>query len=207
MTERSEDIKTPLARLAFPFLLKPQERVRDDGEKFLEYSCTLLFNKGDNLSALEQAAFGACKAKWGDKAEDMIKKGLIKTPFLDGDGKQGLNTKTGETRAGFAGTRFIRAASRNKVTLVDRKRLPITEADEIYPGCYVYAIVSAYTWENAKGGKGVSFGLRGLQFARDGERLAGGGGIDPDKAFDVIEDEGDAPASTKSGAGAAGLFG
>jgi hypothetical protein len=207
MTERSPDIRTPLARLAFPFLIKPQERVRDDGQKFTEYSCTLLFPKTVDLGVLKTAAIDVCKKEWGEKAEGLIKSGLIKTPFLDGDGKQGMNSKTGEPKAGFPGHTFIRAASRNKIAVVDKQRLPITDASEIYPGCYVYAILAAYTWENAKQGKGVSFGLGGVQFAKAGERLGGGGGIDPEKAFDVIEDEGDAPASTKSGDGAAGLFG
>jgi hypothetical protein len=207
MTERSPDIRTPLARLAFPFLIKPQEKANDKGEKFLEYSATLLFPKTVDLSVLKLAAADVCKKEWGDKAEQWIKDGLIKTPFLDGDGPQGLNKKSGERNAGYAGHTFIRTASRQVVSLVNQRREPIRAANDLYYGCYVYAIVNAYTWTNDKGGKGVSFGLGGVQLAKAGERLGGGGGIDPEKAFDVIEDEGDAPASTKSGDGAAGLFG
>ena len=76
----------------------------------------------------------------------------------------------------------------------------------MYSGCYVYAVVNAFTWENKEKGKGISFGLSMAQFVKDGENL-GGGGADPEEFFEVIPDTGDAPASTKSGAGAGGLFG
>ena len=44
---------------------------------------------------------------------------------------------------------------------------------------------------------------------REGDEVlgGGGGGPDPDKFLEKLADEGDAPAETKSGAGAGGLFG
>lgn len=202
---RSEDVKTPLARLAFTDgLFKAMER--DNGSK--QWGCTLLFPKSENLAALEAAAVEAATAEWGDKAKQMIKDGLIHNPFLDGDGPQGKSKKTGEPHAGFPGSKFIRVISGEdyRPKLVNKKLLPITDKDECYSGCYGYAVVNAFTWENKEKGKGISFGISMIQVAKDGERLGGGGGGDPEKFFEKIEDEGDAPETTKQGAGAGGLF-
>jgi hypothetical protein len=43
--------------------------------------------------------------------------------------------------------------------------------------------------------------------AEGDEILGGGGGPAPEKYFEAIADEGDAPAETKTGAGAKGFFG
>lgn len=203
---RSEDIKTPLARFAFTqSLFEAQET--QSGKK--QYSATLLFPKGSDISALQEKALEAAVAEWGDKAKTMIKDGLIHSPFLDGDGPQGKSKKTGEPHAGFPGNIFIRAISGGdyRPKLVDKKLLPITEKSEFPSGAYGYAVVNAFTWDNKEKGKGISFGISMAQYAKDGESLGGSGGGDPDKYFERIEDEGEAPASTKSGQGAAGLFG
>ena len=85
--------------------------------------------------------------------------------------------------------------------------LPITSKEELYSGCFGYAVVNAFTWENKENGKGITFGISMFQKAKDGESLGGGGGGNPDEFFEKIADEGDAPAETKTGAGAGGLFG
>lgn len=202
---RSEDIKTPLCRFAFTrHLFKPQDR--DNGKK--QYNCTLLFPRTTDLSKLQEAVLKVAVEEWGEKAKQMAKDGLIKSPFLDGDGKQAMNKKSGERHAGFAGTTFIRVMSgeERKPKVYDAKVNPIGSEEDLYSGCYGYAVVNAYTWENKENGKGISFGISLAQKAKDGEKLGGGGGADPDRFLDVIEDEGEAPAETKAGAGAGGLF-
>lgn len=202
---RSKDVKTPLARIAFANnLFTPQES--KSGRK--QWGCSLLFPKGSDIKVLQDAAVDAAVQEWGDKAIAMIKDGLIKSPFLDGDGKQGKNKKTGEPHAGFPGNVFIRVVSGEEYRpkLVNKRVLPITDKDELYSGCYVYAVVNAFTWENDEQGKGISFGVSMVQFVKDGERL-GGAGSNPESYFEAIEDEGEAPAETKTGSGAAGLFG
>ncbi|MFA5897841.1 MAG: ssDNA-binding protein [Hyphomicrobium sp.] len=203
---RSENIKTPLARIAFAnSLFKPQER--DNGKK--QWGCSLLFPKGVALAALEGAAFEAAKLEWGDKAMQMIKDKLIHSPFLDGDGPQGKNKTTGEAHSGFPGTTFIRVISGEEFRpkLFNKNLLPITSQSELYSGCYGYAVVNAFTWENKEKGKGISFGVSMIQFAKDGESLGGTGEADPNAFFEKIADEGEAPETTKTGAGAGGLFG
>lgn len=203
MTSYSEEIRTPIARLSFPALFKPKES--KDGKK--KYGCTLLFKKPGNLDNLYAIANAAAVAEWGEKAKDMIKNGVIKSPFLDGDGPQGMSKKNGTRYPGYEGHLFIRLSSgedRPPHIVGPNPAIP-AKAEEVYAGCYVYAIIKAYTWENPQNGRGVSFGLSMLQKARDGEKL-GGSESDPTKAFDVIVDEGEAPAETKNGSGAAGFF-
>lgn len=204
---RSDDLKTPLCRLAFTNdLFEP--RANDKGVK--KWGCTLLFPKTTDITALKVAALEAAEREWPGKAAEWIKSGTIKSPFLDGDGPQGVSKKTGERNAGFAGHTFIRVGSGEdyRPKLVDRKVLPIVSKDgPLYSGCYAYAVVNFWTWEDPKNGKGLSCNVNLIQVAKDGERLGGGGGVDVDKWAEKIEDESDAPASTKTGAGAAGLFG
>lgn len=207
---RSDDIKTPLAVIAYAHnLFEPQER--DNGKK--QYGCTLLFPKSADISALRKLVGDTALAKWGEKAKALVESEILKSPFLDGDGKQGKHKETGEPHKGFPGHWFIRCASGIdfKPKVWDAKRNPIYEKDEIPSGSEVYAVVNCYAWENDEGGKGVSFGISHVQRVKKAEGDAilggGGGGPDPDKFFEKIEDEGDAPAETKGGAGAAGLFG
>lgn len=206
---RSKDLKTSEAVVAFAHnLFEPQER--DNGKK--QYGCSLLFKKGVSLASLEQLAVDAAKEEWGDKAIEWIKDGIIKSPFLDGDGKQGVNKKTMERHPGFAGTTFIRCISGAdfKPKVVDGRVLPIVDKSELPSGSKGFAVVNAFTWENKENGKGISFGISLFQRSRkaEGEEvLGGGGGPAAEQFFEAIEDSGDAPASTKSGEGAAGLFG
>jgi hypothetical protein len=210
---RSEDVKTPECILGYAKDLFDL-RERDSGSK--GYGCTLFFSKvggkmNPALAPLQKAAVDAAVAEWGDKAIQWIKDEVIKTPFLDGDGKQGKDDE-GKPKAGHPGTHFIRCTSGEdfKPKVVDRKRLPIVDKADCPSGSRVFAVVNAYTWDNPKNGKGISFGISLVQVTKkaEGDEILGGaGGPDPDKFFDKIDDEGEAPASTKSGAGAAGLFG
>lgn len=202
---RSEDVRAPLAVVAFAHNLFEM----NDRKKF---GASLLFKKGADISILENLALSAAKEEWGDKAVQMIKDEIIKTPFLDGDGKQGKSKETGQPHPGFPGTRFIRCVSGEdfKPKVWDRKRNPIYDKADCPSGSEGYAVVNAFTWTNDEGGKGISFGISHFQVVNKAEGdaiLGGSGGPAADKFLEVIDDEGDAPASVKSGEGAAGLFG
>lgn len=202
----SERMKTGLVRFSFTDGLF--ELQKDEWGK-LNWTCTLLIPKSESLAPYEKVALEAGTEEWGDKAAKLFKEKLIKSPFLDGDGKQGKSQKTGEPHDGFPGNWFLRVKSGEKYrpTIINRQKMPITNASELYSGSYGYAVIHAFTWENDKNGKGITFGIDMAQFAKDGENLGGGGGVDVDKWAETIPDEGTAPASTKGGAGAGGLFG
>lgn len=208
MTSRSEDVKTPLGRHAWTdtlFVAKSQEEGKE-----AKFGHTMLFPKTTDISVLHNAALEAAVAEWGDKAAQFIKDGVVRSPFLDGDGPQGINKKTGERNDGYAGCTFIRTTSGPKfqpLVVGADPRIPIVDVKGCPPGCYGYSVVHAFAWEHPKSGKGISFGISLVQVTDKGERLGGTAGPTPEKYFEKIADTGAAPEETKTGKGAGGLFG
>lgn len=203
---RSEDMKTGLVRVAFvDGLWEPQE----DEWKKIWWTCSLLIPKTDSIAPYEKLILDAGKAEWGDKFVQWCKDKIVHNPILDGDGPQAVNKKSGERYTGFAGHWFIRVKSgeQYRPALIDRQKRPITERSKLYSGVYGYAVINNFTWDNEKKGKGSTFGIQMFQSTERGDNIGGGGGVDVDKWAETIPDEGDAPESTKSGAGAGGLFG
>ena len=225
---RSENFKLQNVRLTFANIFRPQKQ-EDKGVITFSFNATLLYPKSiDKLIGLTQAGtevnvqelvLGVAKEAWGGAAVEFIKNGVIKSPVLDGDGPQGVSKKTGKRHEGFEGHRFIRVA-RPKfkpadppnppdlygATLgADGKLVRLTDPKEMYSGCYVHAVLNAFAWEHPQSGKGLSFGLQMLQFAKAGDKLGGEGGPDPNAFFQGAAPD-KAPASTKNGEGAAGLF-
>lgn len=213
---RSPDFKTPECRISFAFnLFKPRK------EKF---GCTLIFPRAmlkekvcqiaDNGAmksvSFEEIVGNVIVEKWGEKGLERARQGLIKSPFLMGDGKEARSKKTGEIHPGLGPDVFFIRPSANadrppQVSNVPHAMMPASEA-EVYSGCHGFAVLNAFTWTHAENGDGVSFGINMFFKKRDGERL-GGGGSDPDQWTETVEDEGEAPAETTAGAGAGGLFG
>lgn len=199
---RSEDVRTPECRFAFTrglFELQTGESGRE------YYGCTLLFPKTADISELKALAVKAAVAEWGEKAIQQIKDGVIKSPFLDGDGPQGISKKSGERNPGYAGNTFIRVTSGKefKPKIVDRRMNPVVDVSGIPSGWYGKAVVNAFTWFNEKNGKGITFGISTIQVQREGESL-GGGGADPSQFFEKLEDE--KPTEQAAAKGAQGLF-
>ena len=203
---RSADFKTPKCRLSFAqSLFKP--RAQEEG-KAKKFGCTLIFPKSDR-PALEAKVAEVIKAEWGDKGIAMAKAGAIKSPFLAGDGKESRNKQSGDLHPGMGPeVFFIRpSAGEDRPPFVIWKSPNKQETEAtVYSGCYGKAVVNVFAWHNAQSGNGVSFGIQGFQKLEEGERL-GGGRADPEEYYETIEDAGEAPESTRTGAGAAGLFG
>ena len=204
--ERSPDFKTPLCRVSFAgSLFTP--RAQQEGAT-PKYGATLIFEKSVDRSAMDNAVKNVLIAQWGDKGLERAKAGLIKSPFLDGNGKEARNKKTGELHPGFGpDVFFLRVQSVRAPTLRYRsEHVPATE-DEIYSGCYGKAVLNAFAWTNPQNGDGISFGIQFFQKIKDGDRLGGGGGVNAASWMETVPDEGDAPEATRTGAGAGGLFG
>lgn len=217
---RTVDFKLENMRASYPSVIKPRKR-ENNGVVTFKYELTLIYPKSVQLVGLTASKekvvvsdelMRICVEHWGDKAVDMLKNELIKNPILDGDGKDGMNKSTGVRNVGMEGHRFIRTSANAsdtnpapQVRSADGRTI-VTDPNVIYPGCYVNAVVNAYTWENKEGGKGISFGLSAVQFYKDGERLGGTGGVNPDGFFDAVPDAGAMPAEAKGGAGAGGFF-
>lgn len=183
-------------RLTFPQLFTAKQ-VNGQGEA--KFSGAFLIPRDHKqLGEISAAIMSAATAKWADKAGDIVKqlKAGDKLAMHDGDAKSDYD--------GYAGNYFINASNKIRPLVVDGNRSPIQESDgTIYSGCYVTVILEFWAQDN-QFGRRVNASLLGVQFLRDGERLAGGGVASADD-FETIPDA-DKGAVATSGQGAAALF-
>lgn len=221
---RSENFKTPDGVLSFAnTLFKARTQKNSTKAKF---GCTLIFpnemktarlcsvpdgNGGMVKKSLEEIVGAVILEQWGEKGIERAKKKLIKSPFLDGDGKEARHNETGDLHPGMGpGKFFIRMTAnedrRPQVSSTVAAMVPASE-EEVYSGCKGFAVVNAFAWHNDENGDGVSIGINMFFKREDGERLGGSGGSSPDAWTETVEDHGGAPDETKSGQGAGGLFG
>ena len=162
----SKNITTPKFVASYPKLFKAE--LNEQSGK-MEYSVVALFKKGEDLTALKDAAanciiekHGADKTKWPKN---------LKSPFRD----QGEREKEGVMPAGHeSGAFFITLKSQSKPGVVDAdvKVLTDLQADQIYAGCIMHATVRPYYYDK-NGNKGVAFGLQNLQKVSDGSPIGG----------------------------------
>ena len=205
---RGEPFRAPTCRPSYAFgMFKSRTKESDDGSKRESWDVTLIF-ASEHRKTLEKKVAETIVAEWGEKGIERAKQGLIKSPFLAGDGKEARNKETGELHPGMGpGVFFIRASS-NKPVVVRWKDEHVPAAEEdVYSGCVGFPVLNTFAWNNAKNGDGVSFGIEYFQKTGEGERIGGSGPVDASKYFEKIDDEGDAPEETKGGEGAGGLFG
>lgn len=194
MAEQNDEtkIKTPVGILSYPHLFTPQAS-KEPGKK-AKYSATIiLFPPGADLSRFDEypalkealkdadlkpmvaAAAAAAKARWGDKAEGMMRSGQLKSPFR----KEGDVHGTVMKEKGYPeGCVFLNLRSDNRPQIVSRfpgadgKAQIITDETLIYPGCLVRLSGRAFGYDNS-GNKGIAFGLNNVQKWADGPRLDG----------------------------------
>lgn len=172
MSDNVLKVITPIARLSYPFLGKPQQPSQPG--KPAKYSCSLIFAPGTDLSALRRALEAAIEAKWPGKTKD--------PKFMAGLHKPLRDAPDDVLAKGYPeGSTFINVRSNNPPGLVypwpaePGSKVPMVVPPEkveetFYPGCYVIASISAYGFE-AEGKKGPTFGLNNLQWIKDGDRL------------------------------------
>ena len=91
----------------------------------------------------------------------------------------------------YEGKFTIKASNRFAPTILSRSREVIASAAEspFYPGCYVTALIDF--WEQARDGKRINSNLLGIQFVKNGERIAEGSAIDINEFDDLGDDEDD----------------
>ncbi len=136
--------------------------------------------------------------KWGAKGEEVYTalKAGDKLCLHDGDSKAEIDA--------YKSNLFINASNKQRPLVIDGQRNPLVAADgKPYSGCYGNVIVEVWAQDN-QFGKRINASLLGVQFVKDGERLAGGGVAAADD-FEAIPTAETAKAET-TGAGAASLF-
>lgn len=163
-------------RLSFPNLFKAVA-FEEGGDK--KYDATFLIEKGsDNDKRVQKAIKEAAVAKWGAKADAILKSiqgNNNKYAYKDGDLKE---------YDGYEGMMSIKAKTKERPILVDQARRPIAEEDGVfYAGCYVTAVIDVFAYDT-KMGKGISAGLTGVQFVKDGDAF----GAARPEAEDLFED-------------------
>ncbi len=151
---------TPQFRMAFVFLMNP--RVKDDGKK--SYELTMLFPPDADLSSLKKAANAALVDKWGTDPKKYPPN--LRSPFRSGD-EPGLSKYDG-----FAGMTVVRASTTTPPGVVDAKVQPIVDPQEIYPGRWAIASLTAGAYDT-KGNRGVTFYLNHVQILRHDTPFAG----------------------------------
>lgn len=167
------------AILSYPKLFEP-ESMNGGPPKF---GCTLIPLSEQDLGRLKKAAIARAFEKLGEeKATKLIKAGKLKMPFI----------KSTEDDVGYPeGSTYIRPRSKNQPGVFSRfqdperpgKPMRITDPAQMYPGAIVSASVVAIYYDQETG-KGITFALNGVQFIRDGERLAGSGPSEDDFSVD-----------------------
>lgn len=215
----SADFKTPTARFSYVHNMftrvakkndKGQPVLDDNGQPVTEQQVTLIFDKSTDRTPFDNACAEAIREKWGEAGIERAKKGLVRLPYLAGDGKEARNKKTGDIHPGLGPDKwFLRVATRREAPVRFRSaNIPASFGsgeDQIKSGDYGFAVLHAYAWTHPQNGDGVSFGIKYLQKTKAGEALGGSYEVDPEKYHEKIEDTGDAPAT--GSAGAAALFG
>lgn len=161
-------VMTPVFRVSYPNVFKAKI---NELSGQAEYSLVALFKKGEDLSVLKAAAQAAMEKKWGTDKGKWPK--TLRSPFRDqGERAKESDGKTTLPEGYEEGAIFINLKSKERPGLVDQKVQDIIEETEFYAGCFARAKVNAYAYD-AKGNKGVSFGLQNLQKVKDGDSLSG----------------------------------
>ena len=178
MSDKKEKLKgiqitTPTFRLSFPRLDKP-EAYKGKGTEF--FSCTMLFDKEDNLDKLKKAVTGAIVEKFG---KDKKKWPKIKRPWRDGDTKTDLD--------GYEGMTYINTKNARKPLFIDRDKTKLSDASKLYAGCYAQAVLIVKAVESGSDWY-VTCYLQAVRFVKDGESFAGAN-VDIDEAFEDLEDD------------------
>lgn len=180
---------TPIFRVSYPNVFKPKF---NSLSKKQEYSIQALFPKGTDLAPMKLAAAEACMKKWGvDKSKWPSN---LKNPFRD----QADRAKNGVLPDGCeAGAIFCTFKSDSQPAIRDAANVSfITEPSKFYAGCYARAAVYAMAYD-VNGGRGVTFLLNHLQFAKEGTPFSGRPPVED--AFAPIEE-------AAAGSDAASLF-
>lgn len=218
--EKQTKFLTPVFRVSYANVFKARKVNESDPAEKAKFSLTMIWPK-KFAEPSEQALFDAIlaavraagEAKWGpDRAkwptQQIDVNGVLTTvsainsPFNDGAKKAGdeaygadkvYAAASSEMKPGIVGVNRVLDPITGKEKLED-----ILDPSKFYSGCYARAKITVYPYDNKR--KGVGFGLRSIQFIRDGEPLAGGGNAADD--FDSITPPSGAKPSTPAAAAA-----
>ena len=172
----STQITTGKVRFSYVNLFTPKSPMGGGDPK---YSVTLLIPKSDTATLNKiKAACEEAKAKYMERGNGKKLPANLKTSLHDGDGER---PNGGEFGQECKGCYVLTVSSKNKPTIVNADKTPLTEPSDLWSGCYGRAVINFYVYDNA-GNKGITAGLNGIMKLYDGEPL--GGAVVTDKDWD-----------------------
>lgn len=143
-----------------------------------KYMTNILLPKDEKetVKALNQAIEEARKAgivlKWHGKEPKKID-----LPLRDGDEKE--NDDSGI----YEGKYYLNAKCNTRPGILDRKKVPITDEEEMYSGVWAILSVTFYAYD-VNGNRGIACGLNSVMKYKDDDRL--GGRVSAEKDFESI---------------------
>lgn len=136
----------------------------DDDQADGKYMTNVLIPKDEKETieainkAIAEAKKQAIVSKWGGKEPKKLD-----MPLRDGDEKDDEN---------YEGHLFVNAKSNTRPGIVDRKKVPIVDEEEVYSGVWAIVSVTFFGYDK-NGNKGVACGLNNIMKFKDDEHFGG----------------------------------
>jgi hypothetical protein len=180
-------VVTPKFRVSFPKVFKPEYNKMAKRD---EYSVVALFEKGQDISVLKDAAMKVGKEAWGENVKKWPKN--WKNPFKDqGEREKEIDGKNVLPDGYVKGAIMVQMKSKNKPGIIGRDKQPIDDPEKFYAGCWARANVFVSVFEVEDDGvvlnRGISISLNHLQKVADGEPFSGR--RKAEECFEAIEDD------------------
>lgn len=188
----ANNMTTPPIRVSFPTLFTP----RSIGDGAPSYSIVAMFDKKSveqmaYLKSFKQACDKILTEEWPDPATRprIPTMGHDKSVIKDGDtalNQQGVPLS--EKNPEYAGHYIVRAATYSSPPIVvgpGGASDVIVDKNKVYGGCWCQVNMNPYA-RKRKDNPGISCGLNGVQFVRNGDSF-GGGRPQADDMFSPVE--------------------
>lgn len=179
-------IITSNAIASYPHLAESRKNKRGQDR----YDMCLVFADPKETKPMQTIALGLLKEQFGENAPSMVKSGKLHWPFRPADAEdvERKGYPKGSVYMNVSSTRPVGVVSRvkdanGKPTVID----PAT----VYAGSIVRASLDCFTF-NHEEKKGVTFGLRNVQFIEDGTRMDGVNTTPASDEFDADLEQEDA---------------
>lgn len=159
------------------------EKYSPDGAVEGKYMTNILIPKSEKKTidaingAINAAKNAAIVSKWGGKEPKKLE-----LPLRDGDDKEDEV---------YADNYYLNAKSNTRPGIIDRKKVPVVDEEEIYSGVWAIMSVTFYGYD-VNGNKGIACGLNNIMKFKDDDHLGGRASAESDFGgmdFDNEEDD------------------
>lgn len=156
------------------------EKYSPDGAGDGKFMTNVLIPKSEKKTidaineAIEAAKKAAVVSKWSGKEPKKLE-----LPLRDGDDKDDEI---------YADNFYLNAKSNTRPGIIDRKKVPIVDEEEIYSGVWAVMSVTFYGYD-VNGNRGIACGLNNIMKFKDDDHL--GGRVSAESDFSDIDSEDD----------------